>query len=147
VIVRQPAAPAPPLTTPEEAKSKRGDITVVLIVPALFGAGAVGAWLLAGNLSTASTGLLLGIAAGLLLGLPLVSLALLGRRRAVTDPEAAWRNAPPPPPAPQPQIIVLRPDMFGKPPPYIPPPPLEMLERGAPGDRLRLVGDADDGWL
>ena len=142
-MTAQPPAP-PPLTTPEEAK-KRGDITVVLIVPALFGAGAVGAWLLTGNLSTANTGLVLGIAAGLVFGTPLVSLALLGRYRAVTVPEAAWRNAPPP--APQPQIIVLRTDMFGKPPPYIPPPPLEVLERSAPADRLRLVGDADDGWL
>jgi hypothetical protein len=143
-MTTQPPAP-PPLTTPEEAKKKGGDITVVLIAPALFGAGAVGAWLLVGELSTANTGLLLGIAAGLVLGTPLVSLALLGRFRAAPTQEAAWRNAPPPPP--QPQIIVLRPDMFGKPPPYIPPPPLEMLESGAPSNHLRLVGDADDGWL
>lgn len=124
-----------------------------VIVPAMLGFGVALALVIGQRMSTDAMAVVLGVAVGVAASVPTSILLLALLRR--TQREAAWRPEPTPaeqhmrslPQPTQPNIIVLNPADFmgqrGNPPPYIPPPTLE-LTQDAGLRRLRVVGDDDD---
>lgn len=122
-----------------------------LLLPFMLGFGATLAFVIGQRLTTDAMAVVLGVAVGVAASVPTTVLLMALLRRA--QREANWRGesvSPPAPPYPQwqqPNIIVLNPaDLLGQrgnPPPYIPPPNLE-IQAEAGLRRLRVVGDDGD---